>query len=232
MHEIRGPLGLIVMAAEAAKERNNDHQLQEQCESIVRTANRVLRITSSLFALIGGRSESEEHVSCPARVVRDTCMDLRALGAAVCFEIDPRALDAEVEGSSVHFEALLHSLLTNAMEHGEPAAPVEVQLCLDSDELTLRVSNRMAANTRRRGLGLGNLIVERVAAALPCQIRRAVEGDTYEVEISLAQRDRGIEAAPERLPLAALPDDAVVSNGGGRLPLALAIENLRIGQLA
>jgi len=63
-------------------------------------------------------------------------------------------------------EALITSLLTNAMDHAEPGTTIEVEGRVEGGTARITIRNTRAAVATHRGLGLGLYICDQLVASL------------------------------------------------------------------
>lgn len=187
-HELRGPLGLIAMAARSAAEGCPDDDLRRRCETIERAATRMLRTTRQVFdfahanAAQGGESSGGYS---PADAVAEIVGDLREFGVAVELDVasDLRTLFAE--GDRAQFEALVQSLISNAIDHADEGATVKVSMDAVERTLSLIVSNPIATERVHRGLGIGMLLCGRVVEKLGGDMRTETDEDEFRTLINL-----------------------------------------------
>jgi signal transduction histidine kinase len=189
-HELRAPLGLVATAARAAAEDAGDEDLRLRCEMIVRAAERMLRTANEVFQLNRAADSSTRTPFSPWGVTRDIAETLAAFDVCVRAAADKASRALVVEGVPDRFEALVHSLITNAVDHAPPGSPVDVELRLVDSELELVVSNPVASVRRHRGLGLGTVVAEGLASRLGGSLEVAATGELF--------------AAMLRLPIASL----------------------------
>jgi signal transduction histidine kinase len=162
-HELRSPLGLVVTAARSLAEESTDAYAKSRCEAIVRAAERMLRTANEVFALARSAEGSR-----PARVplvelISSIVDDYVALGAPVMLENGGLSVSQSVFVAPEQLEALVCSLLTNACDHGAPDAPVVVRLNVFEDQCAVVVRNRLSAEKKHRGLGLGTYVCQQLA---------------------------------------------------------------------
>jgi signal transduction histidine kinase len=202
LHEIRAPLGLVSMAAQVAAELSDDEAVKHKCQSIVQVASRLLRVTSSIYALSASSSNVDDESYVPVAIVHHVCSDLVALNFPISLDVEQRCGLAEASGSSVLFEGLLQSLLMNAFDHGAPGEAIQLRVRRREGALVVSIGNRIAEHRSHRGTGLGNLIAEQLASALGCTIGRASTPDFYTVELLVPMSYRAV--VPARTPRRAL----------------------------
>lgn len=185
IHEIKAPLGLVSMAAQAAADATEDESVHEQCEAIVRVAGRMLRLTSSLPALASGSGGTSQEPFYPTRIARSVFSDLAKMGTPVVQDAERCYDELEALGSASHFEALVQSVLMNAIDHADLDMPITIRLKREGNQFRLSIGNRTSQTMRHRGLGLGTIIADRLATAAGCEITRISTPCSYVVELTL-----------------------------------------------
>lgn len=181
-HDLRQPLSAILLAAGVLSERGADAAIREQLLARIRkAADRMTHMIRDLLDL----SRARQGMAVPVERER---VDLAALAARAVEEAEtlhPGRLRLEAAGEAIvsgdrsRLGQVLANLVTNALEHGEPATPVRVVVRRDAAEVVLEVCNRgavppdfisrafepFARGGERRGLGLGLFIVREVVRA-------------------------------------------------------------------
>lgn len=184
-HEIRRPLAYVVTAARLVAEESDDETVQQRCRTIERTAERMLRVAGCLLrtgSAVQGESVSAAYL--PAQVIRGVVEDLTQQ-AAVDLVVEPVAWSACAWGRADDLEALVHSLVSNALDHGVPGDPPLVSVAASNSLLEISISNRMAPATTHKGLGLGMLICERLAARCGAELAAGARDGVYTATLSL-----------------------------------------------
>ncbi|MGE5595173.1 MAG: sensor histidine kinase [Hyphomicrobiales bacterium] len=185
-HELRAPLGLVATAARSAAEDCEDEELRSRCETIVRAAERMLRTANQLFNLNRLGESPGRSVYDPASVVAAIVSDLRGLEAAVSLEQESTGDEPRFAcGAREPFEALIHSLIGNAIDHGEPGERIRVRTSIRGGRFEAVVENRIAARKRHRGLGLGSYIATELATQAGADLETSVEMGTYRAVVRL-----------------------------------------------
>ncbi|MFN0093611.1 MAG: hypothetical protein ACKVVT_02395 [Dehalococcoidia bacterium] len=177
-HELRAPLGLIATAARAGIETSNDPEAARTFATIARAAERMLR-TGSLHLEGGcgvGRTRSRV---VPQPVVRAVVEELRALGAPVVLDLMPEAARFAVGAGRAQFEALLQSILNNAIEHAVPETPITVSDGVRAARYWVTVSNVSCDDSGHDGHGIGFEVVRELAAAIGAAVRAGPTGAEY-----------------------------------------------------
>jgi signal transduction histidine kinase len=177
-HELRSPLGLLATAARSMVEDSTEQAIRDRCAVIVRTVERMLRTTEQVFGVARTAGDETPTRFLPSVVLAGLIRDMD-LAASVELHIEPDAGQSAVFGSRGAFEALAQSLLNNAVDHGEPGAPITVELTREDGELTLSVKNRVTAVRRHNGLGVGLYLCRRLADQLGGDLSAGLEGQSY-----------------------------------------------------
>ena len=187
-HDLRNPLGAIVTSADVLLRREPDERVARPAARIRSSAQRMARMIDQLLDFTRARIGA-------GIPLHPTPVDLSRLAAPLVEELEPGApkrVQIEVQGDPRgewdpdRLAQVLSNLLGNALEHGDPAAPVHLRIDgTDPQRVELRVENagaipaellptlfdpfRRAAGARRteksRGLGLGLFVVEQVVQA-------------------------------------------------------------------
>lgn len=183
-HELRSPLGLVATAARAAADDCTDEATRARCEMIVRAAERMLRTAGQVFQL--NRAVAADPVRYfPAEVVRELVRDMRGLDVHVRLRIEGDALACATEGTLEQFEALIHTLVANALDHGEPGHDIRVRVRHRGNVLVVVVTNRVTARRRHNGAGMGAYIAHELAGRLGASLASSTRGETFRVEVIL-----------------------------------------------
>lgn len=184
-HELRGPLGLIAMAARSAADGCPDEDLRRRCETIERAASRMLRTTRQVFDLAHARAAEGAAPYSPAAAVGEIVGDLREFGVSVELDAagDLEALFAS--GDRAQFEALVQSLISNALDHSDEGATVRVSVEAVEHTLSLIVANPVATQRAHRGLGIGMMLCAQVAERMGASLRTDADDGEYRARIDL-----------------------------------------------
>jgi signal transduction histidine kinase len=212
-HDLRNPLGAIIMSAETSLRSGADAlpaELRRRLDRIVQSARRMERlvrdVTDLARARLGGALPIRRSSASLSELSRTVLDELRALHpqrrlelhaegpADGCFDVD-RLVQA------------IGNLLANALEHGAPDQPVVVSIRGEDGTVLLEVQNwgpPIPADVRERifepyvrggakggGLGLGLYIVREIARA---------HGGSVEVGSSLARGTTFTLRLPRRGP--------------------------------
>lgn len=192
LHELRAPLGLVATAARSAADDCADDDIRQRCEMIVRAAELMLRTTHEVFQL--NRASRADHCEPyrPVEVAQEIVSTLRGLNVNVRLIGSADAHGAECIGVRARFEALLHSLITNSVDHGEPGLDVSVAFTRHPGVVQVTVSNVVAASSRHRGLGLGAELVRQLADQLGATLVRRSDGRAYHASLVLPISSTGV----------------------------------------
>lgn len=191
-HELRSPLGLVATAARSVAEDSSDDALRARCEMIVRTVERMLRTTQQVFgaAQAGGTDPPEWFT--PADVLSLLVSDLRGFGPEIDLSMDAPARWVRRYGVRGVFEALVQSLLSNALDHREAGARITVRASVTGRTFTLVISNPIAARPRHTGLGVGLYICDRLAGQLGGRLTASTEGAEFRACLFMPVDDEGL----------------------------------------
>jgi K+-sensing histidine kinase KdpD len=184
-HDLRTPLGSILMAAEVGKRKEPDSAMRSLLDHIGRSAHRISALVDDVVDFTRGRMgggialelrrEDNLHLAF-AQVVEE----LRGLhpDRRIVAHLEPIATLLCDRGRMAQ---MLSNLLNNALVHGDPARPVEVTAREENGVFQLTVTNagpripdeikrqlfkpfwRGSVKVSREGLGLGLFIVSEIA---------------------------------------------------------------------
>lgn len=169
-HELRSPLGLMVAAARSAADECTDDELRSRCLSILRTAERMLRTTGQMLAVAQVAQEAMPGTFSPVAVVEKLAAEYSDLGVPVVANFPARAV-LTVQGDPAQLEALLCTIIGNALDHGAESSAVMVCVAETGDEVTIQVQNAIGITRRHRGLGLSSYIGNKLAESLNATLR-------------------------------------------------------------
>lgn len=184
-HELRSPLGLVVTAAQSAAEETDDEDVRRRCQAIVRAAERMLRTASQVFEVAQARQAGAARPYSPHGIVRDLVADLSGLDVRVRLLVNEGVAPLQLHGVPEQFEALVHCLVSNAVDHSDPGSQVLVGLSLRDGDIELTVTNHLASRSRHHGLGLGSYLASQLAAGLGATILTRAEEGLYAVAVRL-----------------------------------------------
>jgi signal transduction histidine kinase len=184
-HDLRTPLGSILMAVEVGKRKEPDSGMRALLDHIGRSAHRISALVDDVVDFTRGRMgggialelrrEDNLHLA-----FEQVIAELRGLHPqrTISARIDPIATLLCDRG---RMGQLLSNLLNNALVHGDPASPVEVTAGEANGLFQLTVTNvgpripdevrrqlfkpfwRGSVKVAREGLGLGLFIVSEIA---------------------------------------------------------------------
>jgi signal transduction histidine kinase len=184
-HDLRTPLGSILMAVEVGKRKEPDSAMRSLLDHIGRSAHRISALVDDVVDFTRGRMgggialelrrEDNLHLAF-AQVVEE----LRGLHPErrIVARLEPIATLLCDRGRMAQ---MLSNLLNNALVHGDPARPVEVTASEENGVFQLTVTNagpripdeikrqlfkpfwRGSMKVSREGLGLGLFIVSEIA---------------------------------------------------------------------
>jgi signal transduction histidine kinase len=183
---LRSPLGLVAAAARSAAEETRDADVRQRCEVIVRAAERLLRTASELLSLTEAPGEADAETFRPAEIVARLVDDLQRLDVPVVFAASAEATRTRVRGAQAQFEALVQSLVNNALDHGQLTTPVSISVTAEGGRVNVTVRNAIATRKRHRGCGLGLYVCEQLATRLNASLRYGkVAAREYEAGVEL-----------------------------------------------
>jgi signal transduction histidine kinase len=183
-HELRSPLGLVATAIRSVAEDSSDDVLRHRCEMIVRTVERMLRTTEQVFGLARTTISAEQESFAPAEVVAQVVSDFNQNGAPI-ETYSARAVTARTLGQRGTFEALIQSLLNNALDHSDPGAAIRVEVDAGEDTLSITISNPMATTRRHHGLGVGLYFCRRLAEQLGASLVTESEDGVFRATVQV-----------------------------------------------
>lgn len=184
-HDLRTPLGSILMAVEVGKRKEPDSAMRSLLDHIGRSAHRISALVDDVVDFTRGRMgggialelrrEDNLHLAF-AQVIEE----LRGVHPErrIVARLEPIATLLCDRGRMAQ---MLSNLLNNALVHGDPARPVEVAASEENGVFQLTVTNagpripdeikrqlfkpfwRGSVKVSREGLGLGLFIVSEIA---------------------------------------------------------------------
>lgn len=187
-HELRSPLGLLVMSAHAIADDAPDPVIRARVAVMARAAERLLRTASHVFEFARAGALDEPVPFVPARCVRDVAADLRALAVDIQVTVAPAAETLSLVSHQAAFEAIVQSLVNNAIEHGAPGQPVELRLVCEDGRLTFAVANAISDRPRGRGLGVGLHLCRRLATHLDAILETESRGGCHSARLIVPTR--------------------------------------------
>ena len=183
-HELRAPLGLLATVARMASEEQDAAAMRRQCEVIERTAQRMLRITRAVVQAAQAAQDQGSQLFDPADVAATLVRDLEG-DAPVLLSPCPGVGKSLLQGSIAQFEALLHSLIVNALDHHEPGTPVVVSTRMEGDHFRVDVQNIPARKDRHRGAGLGLMVCQQLVDRLGARMDVEKTGECYRAVVRM-----------------------------------------------
>lgn len=197
-HELRSALGVVVMQARAVADETAEPETQRRCDGIARVGEQLLR-TAAVVLAAAGTSGDQPRLFAPAGTAAQLIDGLQALDVPVTLAVSQAARQARTTGNAGTFEALLHTLISNAMDHSTAGTRIDVHLDATPGRLALSVTNAAGDGTSHRGLGAGTYIAARLAESLGATLEARREDGEYAVCVrmpaQLDQRQPG-HAAP------------------------------------
>jgi signal transduction histidine kinase len=209
-HDLRNPLGAIHMSAAMLQKRGGLEGWQARTVERMRSsAGRMARIIEDLLSYtrtrLGGGIPIRRSGGDLAQAVGRVVDELRAANPARQIVVDARAPDLTGPWDPDRLEQVASNLVSNAVDHGDPEAPVRVELDADAGWATLIVRNRGDApppevfahlfepfsrppddqSRKASGLGLGLFIAREIVRGHGGEISAAIEGPEMVVTVRL-----------------------------------------------
>jgi len=188
-HDLRNPLGAVHMSAALLHKKGGLAGWQARAVERMRSsAGRMTRIIADLLSYTRTRLGAGLSIHRrPARldeIARRVVDELAAVNPDRTITLDARG-DPLGSWDPDRLEQVVSNLVSNALDHGDPAAPVHVEVADDGDVAVLRVRNHGPAvppevlqhlfepfarppdekSRRASGLGLGLFIAREIVAA-------------------------------------------------------------------
>lgn len=167
-HELRSPLALVATMARSAAAECPDEFIRDRCLGIVRAAERMLRTARYLMAVADTSRSEGSSLFDPGELVRVVVRDYQVLGVPIILR-ESMGLTAKIVGSPEHLEALLCSLMGNALDHGDECEPIILSIATSSTAFDIRIENGIAERNHP-GLGLGSYIGDKLARSLSASL--------------------------------------------------------------
>jgi two-component system sensor histidine kinase/response regulator len=209
-HDLKNPLQTIVMAADLILASEVDGKARKNAERLRSSTRKMVRLIDDLFDLARARLGN----GIPLEPALVDAAEIVGRAVAECELTNPdRPLHVSVTGECagrwdpVRFEQVVFNLVGNAIRHGTPGTPIEVQLRGEPALVRLSIQNAGAiapdalphlfdpfrARQGRRalgdGLGLGLYIVNQIVLSHGGQVEAEStesEGTTFRVELPKA----------------------------------------------
>lgn len=189
-HDLRNPLSVIITVASQLLKKTDDQREARNIERVLRNAEKANRIITDLLDVTHARVTGQLPVTTQRvdlyRILQEIVDDARVQHPQVELGVRTRG-SAQADCDPVRLSQLVTNLINNALTHGAPETPVQVELDVGTSEAILSVHNRGPAispellpvifdpfkqgarNHGGRGigggLGLGLYIVDRIARA-------------------------------------------------------------------
>lgn len=186
-HDLSNPLSAIFSTADVMLRRGNLPEIEYKATArIASSASRALRMIDQLLdftrSRLGGGLPIRPVMTDLARISRATIDELQSTHPASIFAV-------EVNGTCTgswdpdRLAQLVDNVVANAIEHGDPDAPVRVRVGEDNGDVVLQVANqgqpipaellpavfeafrRRSGSQPSRGLGLGLFISRQIVQA-------------------------------------------------------------------
>jgi len=184
-HELRSPLGLIATVARSAADECVDETTRRRWEVVTRAAERTLRTADQVLSLAKrDDSEATPRWYRPAAIIAQLVRDFQGLGVPVELKSTPQGEGALLYGVRERLEALAQSLITNALDHGEPGS-AQVRIAASDAIWSMSIVNRIVAVRSHRGLGAGMYVSVRMAERMGGQLSTSNDGRIYRIRLSL-----------------------------------------------
>jgi two-component system sensor histidine kinase/response regulator len=180
-HDLRNPLATLTSGAQLLEMRHADDATRKITGKMLAAGGRMTEMIEQLLDLTRSRLgdglvNAREEVDI-ASVVERTIEELRVAHPARRFEVTARPACTAI-GDSARLLQLFSNLIANAVQHGDPAAPIRIAVESGEAEVVVRIHNLGIIDPalvpgifdpfRRRsesvrGLGLGTYIAREVA---------------------------------------------------------------------
>jgi len=185
-HELRSPLGFVATALRSVAEDSLDEGLRHRCDAIVRTVERMLRTSGQVSSL--ARADAPVHEVCfaPSDILYQIASDLSSFDMRVDVQATTEALETEVRGAPTTFETLIQSLVSNAIDHSDRGANVNLACAVEDRSLIVSITNAIASQRQHHGLGAGLYLCNRLAEQLGAQLTAGAEDGVFHVSLRLA----------------------------------------------
>ncbi len=186
-HDLKNPLSVIMTAASQLLKEKDPQRKAKNVERTLRNAKKANRIITDLLDATEVRVTGQMPVTMQRvnlhELLKDIVDDTRLQHPEVEFAWEARD-SAIADCDPVRLSQLVANLINNALAHGRPGAPVQVELAVGAREVALSVHNHGSAipadllpvifdpfkrGAQKReagtGLGLGLYIVDNIARA-------------------------------------------------------------------
>ena len=188
----------MTAARAAAEECQADASVLYQVRSLERAALRLLMSAEQVLAVALAERDQSSDPFDATTTARRAIDDSIALGLPIQLRVAGEG-DTWMStiGNAAQLDALIQSVLNNAVQHGDSGAPIDVTFTSSTGRLHIEIRNRIGQRTRR-GLGLGSEIAAQLASRLGVALDRVIDGDDFVARIELHQR---VEQEPAPLEL-------------------------------
>ncbi len=222
-HDLRNPLGVILMTAATLATRNEDPSLVKAASRLQASGKRILRIIDDLFDLSKARLSGGIPVELAPMsllsVAKKTIAELQLTHPQRTIELHAEG-NPEGEWDGGRLEQVFSNLLGNALHHGTTTDAILVTLSGDESDAIISVKNGGAIpeevlphifepfhsgrerRKRGEGLGLGLYIVQQIVNAHGgiVQVRSSATEGTTTFTIKLPRRATRIGASLGSMP--------------------------------
>jgi signal transduction histidine kinase len=183
-HELRSPLALMATMARSAAENCADDELRLRCLSIVRTAERMLRTAGLVMDVAEAARDDSINSFVPADVVSKVVADYRGMDVGIEMEgkVDRHLKVVAAPGL---LEALLCSIIGNALDHGSPRSLICVSVLEIEQTVVIEVRNRVEGTRSHKGLGLGTYIGDQLTRALNSSLQMIRTDEEFSARITI-----------------------------------------------
>ena len=193
-HELRSPLALMVTMARSAAEDCANDELRSRCLSIVRTAERMLRTAGQVMVVAETSLDDAADRFFPGDVVGKVIDDYRGMGVEIDFE-NSAAEALEVLAAPGQLEALLCSIVGNALDHGSSQSPIRISVAETQHTVVIQVRNHVGRPRAHRGLGLGSYIGDQLARAINASLELSRSDNEFSARITIPASVRELALA-------------------------------------
>ena len=186
-HDLRNPLSAIAASSQLLERKASDPGTAKLATRITTNAMRMSRLIDDVLDFARGRLGGDMGVAVGS--VDDLDQALASVVAEMSDAHPQRPITGRIDigravrGDRGRIQQLASNLLANAVAHGAPEGPVELDARIDGDDLLIEVWNdgepipeaslrdvfrpfwRRSSSGRREGLGLGLYICERIVEA-------------------------------------------------------------------
>ncbi len=224
-HELRTPLGSIVLATELARSGRDRAQLEARLELIARQSNLLARLVDDLLDVARvtmGKIQLRRDAVDVDAVIRSCIAALadRARGRSITL-VAGAASGAVIEGDAVRIEQVINNLLSNAIKYSPTGRSVHVSSAIAGGACEIRVRDQgigIAPEMQGRvfdlfaqadgsldraegGMGIGLTLVDRLVrlhgGSVEVHSEGVGHGSEFIVRLPLGDAPAGAAAAPD-----------------------------------